>query len=435
MLVFALGPGAGVASAGKVSVATGLPDPRGAVTWEVSFAADPGEVNVVRASYDGANITIRDDGAPISSAEGCVRASEREVACPYPMRIRSARLSIATADGADAVAIGAVLGNVIPIDVNGGTEDDTLAGGPTPDRLFGGEGDGNDVLLGFDGADDLSGGAGRDRSEGGPGDDRLFDAERSGAFAPGDLLDGGDGRDLADYGQRTRRVSVDLTRPGQAGERGEGDQLRSIENVNGGEGRDRLFGTAARNVITGNEGSDLIRGRAGNDILAGGSGADRLDGGGGSDDLEGDEDESRRKRPDRLTCGGGRDGLSAPDKNDLVAASCELVSLGGDQLIRPHPVRLTRRAASFRISCPPPDDYDPTIDTSDPCPGRLTLRAGKRKRAVGSKGYRVKFRSSRRVVVKLRRLGTRPGRKVRLQVAVRDQEGELWAFSIRARVR
>jgi RTX calcium-binding nonapeptide repeat (4 copies) len=433
MLVFALGPGAGVASAGKVTVATGLPDPTGAVTWEVSFAADPGEVNAVKASYDGANITIRDDGAPISSAEGCVRASEREVACPYPKRIRSPKFALATGDRADAVAIGVALGNFIPIDVNGGTDDDTLAGSPMPDRLFGGEGDGNDVLLGFDGADDLHGGPGKDRSEGGPGDDRLFDAERSGAFAPGDLLDGGDGRDLADYGLRTRRVSVDLTRPDQAGERGERDQLRSIENVNGGEGRDRLFGTAAPNNISGHEGSDLIRGRAGNDLLAGGPGADRIEGGAGSDDLEAGEDEARRKRPDRLLCGRGRDVLTAPDRNDLVAASCEQVSLGGDQLIRAHPVRLTPRSASFRIHCPPPDDYDPFIDEPDPCPGRLTLRAGKRK--LGSRRYRVRFRKSRRVAVKLRRLRTRRGRKVRLQVAVRDQEGEVWAYSIRARVR
>jgi RTX calcium-binding nonapeptide repeat (4 copies) len=431
MLVFGLGPGTDAASAGKVSVAVGPLDPTGAVTWAVSFAADAGEANAVSTFYDAAGVTIRDDGALITSAEGCVRRSEREVSCLFPPKVRSARFEIATADGADAVAITGVGPNFVPISIDGGAGDDTLAGGVMPDNLTGG--DGNDVMLGLDGSDDLRGGPGKDRFEAGPGDDRLFDAERSGGFAREELLDGGDGRDLVDYGQRTRPVRVDLTRPGQAGEGGERDQLRSIENVNGGEGGDRLFGTGAANNIDGNEGRDLIRGRAGPDLLNGGNGADRIYGGAGRDDIEADDEPD--KASDRLSCGRGRDVASAPRRNDLVGASCERVSLGGDQLIRAHPVRLTRRSASFRIYCPGPDDYDPFIDEPDPCPGRLTLRAGKRKRTVGSKRYRVRFRSSRRVAVKLRRLRARPRRRVRLQVAVRDQEGEVWAYSIRARVR
>ena len=108
-----------------------------------------------------------------------------------------------------------------------------------------------------------------------------------------DNLDGGDGRDVVDYGMRTGDVTVDLA-AGTGGEAGEGDSLANIENAAGGKGNDNLTGDDANNVLTG---------RAGTDTLTGADGADRLRGGGGYDDLNGDAGR------DKLFGGGGDDDL------------------------------------------------------------------------------------------------------------------------------
>ena len=92
--------------------------------------------------------------------------------------------------------------------------------------------------------------------------------------AGADELNGGEGRDLADYGPSTRGVSVSLlTGKGYAGD-ARGDTLVLIEDLRGGSGNDRLAGDAGANALSGG---------AGNDTLVGGAGADSLTGGAGSD--------------------------------------------------------------------------------------------------------------------------------------------------------
>jgi Ca2+-binding RTX toxin-like protein len=54
------------------------------------------------------------------------------------------------------------------------------------------------------------------------------------------------------------------------------DQLKSIENVIGGSGNDRIAGDAGANIVDGGPGNDALVGAGGNDTLIGGPGADTL---------------------------------------------------------------------------------------------------------------------------------------------------------------
>jgi Ca2+-binding RTX toxin-like protein len=148
----------------------------------------------------------------------------------------------------------------------------------TKDTIYGGAG--NDTLNGFAGGGEgaAAGVAAEggvfpgDTLYGGAGDDRLF------ALGSGNLLDGGDGNDTADYSQTGNNVYIRLDALGNATWANEsasnGDTLVSIENLTGGYGSDTLTGNAGANVLTGGYG---------NDYLVGGGGADTLDGGAGND--------------------------------------------------------------------------------------------------------------------------------------------------------
>src|SRR5207248_2533513 len=72
---------------------------------------------------------------------------------------------------------------------------------------------------------------------------------------------------------------------GQAGD----DTIRALPNVGrgawifGGDGNDKLTGTAFDDLLVGGAGDDDLEGRQGNDVLIGGDGADLLDGSQGDD--------------------------------------------------------------------------------------------------------------------------------------------------------
>jgi Ca2+-binding RTX toxin-like protein len=147
---------------------------------------------------------------------------------------------------------------------------DTLTGSAVANSMSGFGG--NDVLAGLAGDDDLSGNDGNDVLRGGAG---------------ADVLVGGAGIDLASYYGATVAVSVDLGSGLGSGGDAQDDDLRDIENVNGGTAGDSMIGSAAANVLNGYEGNDALIGHDGNDTLIGGIGDDGLDGGSGADRLSG----------------------------------------------------------------------------------------------------------------------------------------------------
>jgi tyrosinase len=118
-------------------------------------------------------------------------------------------------------------------------------------------------------------------------------------------------------------------------------------DVSGDSGRDRVSGGPGDDVIRTGRGDDRVRGAAGDDAIFGGSGDDLLDGGPGGDmivDTSGRDrvlggtgedriDVRDGRSGDRVACGEGPD-LVVADRGDDVAADCETVLNGSEQLVR-----------------------------------------------------------------------------------------------------
>jgi Ca2+-binding RTX toxin-like protein len=125
----------------------------------------------------------------------------------------------------------------------------------------------SDQLFGASGVNNLDGGTGNDLLTGGGG---------------ADILNGGDGTDTASYASSTSAVQIILDSTGAAlgvGGDAAGDQLTSIENLNGSAFNDVLIGNSGINRIDGGAGNDFIRGGANSNVefLIGGDGIDTAD--------------------------------------------------------------------------------------------------------------------------------------------------------------
>lgn len=181
------------------------------------------------------------------------------------------------------------------ITVNGADGSDNFTGTSTSDALDGGDGndrlsgmDGNDLIIGGGGTDILNGQSGNDILIGGTGDDKLSGGIGNDILdgsEGADRLSGGAGIDTASYASLLNLtttpdvaligVMVDLALTG-AQNTGLGgiDTLNSIEDIEGSQFNDTLWGKAGANHLSGGEGSDILVGRAGADGLTGDSGAD-----------------------------------------------------------------------------------------------------------------------------------------------------------------
>ena len=118
--------------------------------------------------------------------------------------------------------------DLVPVEIHGGSGNDTLIGGSNNDDIFGD--DGNDQLRGEGGEDALHGGKGNDDLDGGLGND---------------FLDGQSGSDTADYSLRNvpvnATIELDGTSPsggqnhfnqsGFGGQAGEKDTYEGVENL------------------------------------------------------------------------------------------------------------------------------------------------------------------------------------------------------------
>lgn len=91
-----------------------------------------------------------------------------------------------------------------------------------------------------------------------------------------DTVMGGGGVDTMDYSADSRGIRVDLGNPARNSGMAAGDQLRSVERVMGGSGRDTLEGTSSQETLLGGAGDDVLQGRGGADRIDGGAGRDTL---------------------------------------------------------------------------------------------------------------------------------------------------------------
>ena len=119
----------------------------------------------------------------------------------------------------------------------------------------------DDVYVGSDGDDSFSGHKGNDNIDGAGGDDWAAYWDSPAYYENGVWK--GVFVDLSD-------TTDDNTRDGWGGR----DTLTNIENVDGSDFNDTIFGNVDNNVIFGDEGNDWIRGAEGDDTLDGDEGAD-----------------------------------------------------------------------------------------------------------------------------------------------------------------
>jgi Ca2+-binding RTX toxin-like protein len=190
---------------------------------------------------------------------------------------------------------------------------ENLTGSAHDDLLVGN--DGNNVLTGLEDNDTLKGGGGADTLYGDSGNDRL----KGGGGA--DTLNGGSGIDTADYYCSSDGVFISLYSDVAAYGDAEGDELNSIENLNGSSQGDSLWGNDGVNVIKGMDGNDTLKGYGGNDTLEGGEDLDQLYGMDGVDILHGDNGS------DYLDGGNQNDNLDGGNNNDTLVGG-----LGEDTL-------------------------------------------------------------------------------------------------------
>jgi Ca2+-binding RTX toxin-like protein len=300
---------ADAASTGIVSVVS---------TKVVVYTAAPGKANTVVLTRSGNTITV-DDVYGIKAGAGCVKVSGDTTKIRCTPKVAPAWVRVDLSDRNDTV----INKSGLSMTAWGRAGNDKITGGPGRDNLYGGEGadaiwglagndqlsgeGGSDALSGGDGLDYITGGAGGDRLLGGNGDDELEglagnDVEDGGAgddvfyqdvqYAAGtdaDSFIGGantvDGADIVVYDYRTKAISADADAvKGDDGAPGEKDTIGgSIEGIVGGDGNDRLIGTARDDVFFGGAGNDFIAASVGDDILFGSIGRDTLNGAGGTD--------------------------------------------------------------------------------------------------------------------------------------------------------
>lgn len=195
--------------------------------------------------------------------------------------------------------------------LSGGDGDDLLVGGLGNDTLNGGNGfdiasyetaasgvrvrllataaqttggGGRDLLVSIEGligsrfSDQLEGDQNNNLLDGGDGDDKIIGGLGNDTLLGGagnDMLDGGSDNDTADYSDTANNLTISLAITSAQVTGGAGkDTLKSIENLIGGAGNDRLTGSALANHLQGGAGNDTLDGGTGDDTLSGGSGND-----------------------------------------------------------------------------------------------------------------------------------------------------------------
>jgi Ca2+-binding RTX toxin-like protein len=235
----------------------------------------------------------------------------------------------------------------IPVNFDGGDDNDHLFGGAADDVIHGGNGDdevmgdfggsgsgSNDQLFGDAGSDSVAGGKGNDTVDGGadddnnvvggPGNDTVTGGTGDDGFVAGgpgdDNVSGGDGNDYV-YGDcgggpcgagaaGNDTVNGDAGNDSVYGEAG-------ADTVNGGSGDDSVYGDCDGSCSVGADGNDTLNGDAGDDSLNGGGGDDVAHGGDGNDSIDGDYSNTQNGA-DQLFGDAGDDNLRGKGGNDAM---------------------------------------------------------------------------------------------------------------------
>ena len=249
--------------------------------------------------------------------------------------------------------------------IQGGAGNDRLEAGPGTASLAG-EG-GNDTLLGGPRDTVLQGDAGDDELLGADGDDTLL----GGAGA--DVIDGGSGRDAAAFYDHDGPVRASIGDGADDGSPGEGDDIRAdVEDIGGTFRDDVLIGSDGVNRLNGGSGRDQIFGLAGDDVLVGTAAGSVLEPGAGGDRVIASGRDRLRLddgEPDSVTCHGHGPEVSF-DELDSFHACAPSIWLRELHARRAGTLRL-------RLTCDP--------QSSVPCRGRVVVRSKRRQLAPAAR--------------------------------------------------
>jgi Ca2+-binding RTX toxin-like protein len=264
-------------------------EPRDPSGVAAGLTSGPGALSVYLTGSDG------DDDVSVAYSEGLEQvtfelsgsasfdtSATEEGGCVVPM---PGRAECPAAQDPDSIVLAGLAGDdsisasgfpaTTSIVQLGGKDDDELGGTGGEDVLV--DGPGNDLVSAAAGDDALPNNQGADRLDAEAGDDLFI----SDAVCEGDLLDGGAGRDNANWAKFGLAVSLDLeTRtaglPGAGGLPECGDapptSLRALEDLEGSDLGDTLIGDAGSNQLLGRPGADSYFARAGDDSILANSG-------------------------------------------------------------------------------------------------------------------------------------------------------------------
>jgi Ca2+-binding RTX toxin-like protein len=260
----------------------------------------------------------------------------------------------------------------------GGEGNDHLNGGETEDALV--DGAGNDTVSAAGGDDALPNNGGADDLAAGSGDDLFI----SNAVCDGDTLDGGSGRDNANWANFNAAISIEMA-SGAAGLVGaEGrPECSSQSLLTTLIGLEDTEGTSLGDIMVGDAGSNQLLGRQGPDEYLAGAGEDSILANSGTPGPD----------PDPvIDCGEGFDTaqIDFPENGpDATPVGCEAVH--------------ERAPNSFRPPDTPPPSGPPVVEPlagpppprRDRTPPRTRISSGPRKTLVLLRGRRqVQFRFS-----------------------------------------
>ncbi len=175
-----------------------------------------------------------------------------------------------TSEGDDVTyTVENITGSSLADTITGSNLSNTISGGPGDDKLNGGPANGTC-------AND------KDTLNGNDGDDTF---DMNAVPDCGDVVLGGNGKDVVDYSARTAVLNISLDLNANDGDTTttENDNVKDAEVVVAGDQNDILTGGALDDELHGGDGNDTITGGAGNDVLVGDDGNDTLNGGLGDD--------------------------------------------------------------------------------------------------------------------------------------------------------
>lgn len=267
-----------VAPRASAAIAVGLMAPQQASTPDIYLTGSSAD-DEVSASFAAGAVSFElgagskagfDAGE--AAAGGCNPPSAGKVVCPVSGTPDA--LLVAGLAGEDSLSVDGFPETTSPI-LLGGEGADALIGAATEDAAI--DGAGADTVDAGGGDDAVPNNPGEDDLLAGPGDDLFI----SNAVCEGDVLDGGEGTDNANWANFGSAVALDLG-AGKAGLIGPGGApacasgqptaLTRLEDLEGSSLGDSLTGDSGPNQLLGRPGADAYHAAAGNDSILANSG-------------------------------------------------------------------------------------------------------------------------------------------------------------------